>query len=84
LRCTAIRALVFDVVVEHGECFVNFFAQFLVIVDPKSVSLKSDIKGERYLQRQQLFVIHLQQHTSDLASELRLQDLDLGVDGLAE
>lgn len=83
LRCAAINALALDVVVEHSECFVDFLAQFSIVVNPDFVSLELSLAAGIVLQRQQLFVVHFQQHTSYLASKFRLQDLDLGVDCFA-
>jgi hypothetical protein len=75
---------VLHVVIVHSEGLIDLAAKSSIVVNTVAMLAKSKMIYDTNLQRHKLRVVHLKQHTSDLARKLRLDLLDLGINGLTK
>lgn len=81
---TSLRASALHVVVIDTKSFVNLGAQSSIVINPETSLVQQRRRSRNDLQSKKFRVVHLQQHTSDLASKFWLQLLDLGIDGFTK
>lgn len=86
LLAVSLTALVLDVLVVDGHGLIDLGAKGVIIIDTKIIVSNSHCNThglKENLQIDQFLVVHLQKHTSNLASQLRLQCLNFGEDGFS-
>lgn len=78
--------LVLHVLIVNAEGLVDLSTKSLVIIEPEIMLVTKYERSQMWdnLQAKEFSVVHLQKHTSDLASQLRLLALDLGVQSLTK
>jgi hypothetical protein len=80
-----VAALCLDVFIVDGESFINLCPESRVILN-SAIQLVTitKVKTARFLQIDQLCIVHFQKHTGNLACQFWLHNLNLGKQSLSE